>query len=164
MLDFSVTLAITIINIVILYFLLRALLFKPVTKFMADRAKRVQDSIDKAEDEKAKAGKLLAECQSKLKNADIEAETIINRARENADREAKRIIANGKAEAAEITANARRQFETERQAALAKFNIEAAAMVVAASARLAQREMTGDDNRRFANLLLDELAARKRNA
>ena len=164
MLDFSVTFIITLINIVILFFILRAILFKPVTKFMADRTRRVQDSIDQAEGEKAAAKKLLEEYENKLKNAETEAGKIIRKARENAEREAKMIVAGGKAEAAGIVVNTRKQLEMEKQAALAKFKAEAAALVVAAAARLVQRELANDDNRRYANLLLDELTAQKRSS
>ena len=161
MLDFSVTLIITIINITILFFILRKVLFKPVTKFMADRAKRVQDSIDQAQSEKEQARKLLEEYKTKLKNAQTEAEQILKNSREDAERHAQRIIAEGKAEAANILTVAQKQIDAEHQAALAKFKLEAAALVMAASSKLAAREFSGEDNRRYVNMLLDELAAQK---
>jgi len=163
MLDFTVTFGITIINIIILTLILRKVLFKPVTKFMADRAKRIQDSIDQAEKEKADSRELLAQYQSKLKNADAEAEQIVRAARAHAEQEAQQIIAEGKASAEALTAAARRQIESEQKAAFARFKIEAAALVMAASARLVQRELSGDDKTRYVNLMLDELAAQKGN-
>ncbi|MDR0444236.1 MAG: ATP synthase F0 subunit B [Treponema sp.] len=162
MLDFSVTFIITVINITVLFFILKAILFKPVTKFMAERVKRVQDSVDQAERDKASAQKLLAEYEGKHNNADAEAAEILKIARENAAHEAERIIAEGKAEAADIVAVARKQFEAERQAVLAKLKVEAAALVMAASSKLIARELSGDDNRRYVNMLLDELAAHQK--
>jgi len=161
MLDFSVTFIITIINITVLFFILRAVLFKPVTKFMADRTKRVQDSIDQAEKDRTEAKALYKEYENKLKNAGVEADAIIKTARENADQEANRIIADGKAEAADIISAARKQIETERQAAVVKLRFETAALVIAASSKLTARELSGDDNKRYVNMLLDELAAQK---
>jgi len=163
MLDFSVTLIITIINIVILFFLLRALLFKPVTKFMADRAKRVQDSIEQAQNEKKEATRMLAEYEKKLKNAESEARDILKTARENAERQAELVIAQGRSEAQETVNAALKQIEMERQAALAKFKLEAAALVMAVSAKLAAKDFSSDDNRRYVNMLLDELSAQKGN-
>jgi F-type H+-transporting ATPase subunit b len=125
---------------------------------MTERAKRIQDSIDQAEKDKASAQLLLREYEDKLKNAEKAAEEILKNAREEAGLEAEQIIAGGKAEAADIITAARSQFEAERQAALTKFKLEAAALVIAASTRLVQRELASDDNRRYANLLLDELA------
>jgi len=163
MLDFSVTFIITIINITILFLILRAVLFKPVTKLMADRAMRVQDSIEQAEKDKAQAKNLLAEYEGKLKNAEAEAREILKTARENAERHAQMIIDEGKQEAVNNAAATRKQLEVEYQAALAKFRLEAAALVIAASAKLAARDFSGDDNRRYVNMLLDELAAQKGN-
>ena len=161
MLDFSVTFFITIINIVFLTLILRKILFKPVTKFMAERAQKVQDSIDQAERDKAASQKLLSEYQGKLKSAQSEADEIIKAARKDAEAETQRIIAAGRAEAHNLTEAARRQIELEQQAAFARFKAEAAALVMAASARLIQRELSSEDNRRYANMMLDELASHK---
>ena len=161
MLDFSVTFIITIINIAILFIILRAILFKPVTKFMTERAQRVQNSIDLAEKDKAEARRLLAEYEARMKNADDEAENILRTARENAEQEALRIVDESKEAAADIIANTRKQLEAERLAAYAKFRAEAAILVTAAVSRLAGREINSDDNMRYANMLLEELAAKK---
>jgi len=161
MLDFSVTFIITIINITILFIILRKLLFKPVTKFMADRAKRIQDSLDQADKDRTQAKALYKEYEDKLKNAEAEAGEIIKTARDNANMEASRIIAEGKTEAAEIISAAHKQIEADRLAAVTKLRFETAALVMAASSKLAARELSHDDNRRYVNMLLDELAAQK---
>jgi F-type H+-transporting ATPase subunit b len=163
MLDFSVTFGITIINIIILTLILRAVLFKPVTKIMAERARRVQDSIDQAEKDKADSRGLLEQYQNRLKNADAEADKIVKTARESAEQEARQIVTEGKAAADAMTEAARRQIESERQAAFARFKLEAAALVMAATAKLVQREISGDDKNRYVNMLLDELSAQKGN-
>ena len=161
MLDFSVTFIITILNITILFFVLRKLLFKPVTKFMADRAKRVQDSLDQAEKDRTQAKALLKEYENKLKSAEAEAGEIIKTARDSANMEANRIIEGTKAEAADIISAARKQIEADRRAAVTKLRFETAALVMAASSKLAAREFSRDDNRRYVDMLLDELAAQK---
>jgi len=157
MLDFSVTFLITIVNIAILFFILRAVLFKPVTKFMADRSKRIQDSIEQAEKDKIQAKALLAQYEAQLKTADTEAEAIIRAARETAQAEAEKIIAEGRESAEAAMANARKQLETERQASLAVFRKEAVVLVIAASSRLVGRELQSEDNRRYADMLLAEI-------
>jgi len=163
MLDFSVTFIITIINITILFLVLRKLLFKPVTKFMASRTKRVQDTIDLARKDKEDAAKLFAEYENKLKNAESEARDILKTARENAERQAQLIIAEGKQEALDTVNTALKQIETERQAALTRFKLEAAALVMAVSAKISAKDFSGEDNRRYVNMLLDELSAQKGN-
>jgi F-type H+-transporting ATPase subunit b len=161
MLDFSVTFIITIINITILFFILRAILFKPVTKFMAARAKKVQDMIEQAEKDKAEAKRLLAEYENRLQEADTRANVTIKIANENAARQAEQIIEKGKAEAENLILAAQKQIEAEKQVALAKFKLEASALVIAAATKLAARNISDDDNRRYVNMLLEELAAQK---
>ena len=160
MLDFSVTFIITIVNIVILFFILRAILFKPVTKFMADRAKRIQDSIDQSEKDKTQARALLAQYEAQLKTAETEADAIIKTARENAQVEAEKIIAQGRVSAEATMANARKQLEMEHQAAMAVFKKEAAALVVAAAGRFVGRELKNEDSRQYADMLLEEISLR----
>ncbi|MDR1802989.1 MAG: ATP synthase F0 subunit B [Treponema sp.] len=156
MFDFSVTFFITIINIFILSIILRKLLFKPVTKFMADRARRVQDSLDQSEMTKTHANDLLAQYTAKLKTAETDAEAIIRSARESAEAEAKKIIAESQTAAEQTLANARKELELEHQASLAAFRKEAATLVVKATERLVGREIKSEDNLRYAEMLLNE--------
>ena len=156
MLDFSVTLVITILNIAILCFILRLILWKPVTKFMAERAKRVQDSIDQSEEDKAQAQALLAQYKDQLKTVETEANAIILRARKQAEAEAEKIIAQGRASVEELTLNARKQLEVEQKVAMDAFRQEAATLVVDAAGRLIGREIKSIDNQHYAALLLSE--------
>jgi F-type H+-transporting ATPase subunit b len=152
------TFLVTLINIGILFVILRAVLFKPVTKFIADRSKKVEDTIAQADRDKAQAKQLLQQYEDQLKNADTEAEAIIRGARENAGRESERIIAEGRARAENIIAAAQVQIQAERQAALAAFKGEAATLVVAAATQLLRRDLNQEDNRRLAASLLQEVA------
>ena len=158
MLDFSVTFVISIINIAVLFIILRLLLFKPVTKFMAERAKRVQDSIELSEKNKNQAKALLAQYEDQLRSAEDEAKAIISSAREQAQLEAERIIAESRVSAEAALVNTRSQLEMERQAALAIFREEAAALVVLASGRLLSREIKSEDCLPYAGMLLKEVS------
>ena len=158
MLDFSATFFITIINIAALFFILRAILFKPVTKFMNERAKRIQDSIDQAEKDKTLAKAMLANYETQLKTAETEAQAIIRSAKEHAQQEAEKIISESRVSAEASLANARKQLEMERMAALAAFRKEAAALVVEAAGSLVSRELKTNDNMQYADLLLRELS------
>ncbi|MDR1596864.1 MAG: F0F1 ATP synthase subunit B [Treponema sp.] len=152
------TFLVTIINITILFFALRAFLLKPVTKFMEDRARKVQDSLDQAEKERLQAKGLLQQYEDRLKRVEEEALEIIRGARETAKLEGDRIIAEAKAQADLLLDKGRRQLEAEQRAAMTVFRADAAALVIGASSRLIRRELNSDDSRRQADLLLKELA------
>jgi F-type H+-transporting ATPase subunit b len=162
MLDFSATFVITIVNIFILFLILRKLLFKPVTKFMAERAERIQSSITQSEKDKLDAKALLAQYEAKLKTAEAEAQAIVSKARERAEIEADRIIAEGRASAELTLASARKQVEAERKAALAGLRQETVAIVIAATGRLVGREIKSEDNRQYAAMLLSEASSLNR--
>ena len=161
MLDFSVTFIITIINIAILFFILRAILFKPVTKFMAERAQRVENSIEQAEKDKAQARSLLAKYEAQLKSVETEAEAILHSAREHAKEEAERIVAESRIAAETTLAMHRKQLEQEYGAALASFRKEAASLVIEAASRLVGREIKAEDSRQYADMLLEEVSSHK---
>jgi F-type H+-transporting ATPase subunit b len=158
MLDFSwVTFAATIINIGILFFVLRAILFKPVTQFMEKRTQKIAGDIEQAERDKNQAKVLVKQYEDNLERARGEADLILKDARENARLQVDRIVAEGKAQAELIITNARRQAEVDRNAAMARFKAEAAALVLSAASRLLRRELTQEDSRNQAALLLQEL-------
>jgi F-type H+-transporting ATPase subunit b len=160
MLDFSVTFFITIINITVLFFVLRAILFKRVSRFIDERAKKVRDARDQAEKDKAQARELLAQYEARLKKAEEEGAELIRAARETAKEEADRIIAEGKAASQEYLERAREQFEAERRTALAAFSADAAALVLGAAGRLLGRGLNDEDSREQAAFLLRELGKR----
>jgi len=159
MLNFSVTFIITIINIIILFLILRVVLFKPVTKFMAERTLKVQRSIAQAEIDKATAQKLLARYETQLLAVGTKAENIIRTAREQAEKEARRILAASRAEVERVTAETRAKLKAERLAAMALFKAEAAALVVSAASRLIRRELSGAEQQRYAVEALEQIAA-----
>ena len=156
MLDFSVTFIISLINITVLFIILRLLLFKPVTKFMAERAKRIQDSIDQSEKDKTQAKALLAQYEAQIKAAEQEADLIIQNAKEQARQETEKIISDGRLSAEVTLEKVRKQLKAERQAALEIFREEAAALVVAATGRLLTREIKSEDSLSYAGMLLKE--------
>jgi F-type H+-transporting ATPase subunit b len=155
------TFLITLINIGILFLILRAALFKPVTKFMEDRARRIEESITQSEKDKYQAKQLLQQYEDRLKAVEAEGEAIIKAAQEVARQETDRLLAEAKAAAELLMENARKQAEVERKAAMAVFKAEAAALVIGASSRLLKRELTAEDSRRQAALFLQEIAAER---
>jgi F-type H+-transporting ATPase subunit b len=164
MLDFSVTFIITLINITILFFVLRAVLFKPVNKFMDERTNRIRNTIQQAEADRTRAQQLLAQYEQQIETAQADAEEIIKTAREQAGAEAERIIAESKVEAERILEAERNKLKAARLAAMALFRAEASALVLNAAGRLVGRELQGAEQRRFAVETLETLVRESGNA
>ncbi|MDR0685260.1 MAG: ATP synthase F0 subunit B [Spirochaetaceae bacterium] len=161
MLDFSVSFFFTLVNIAVLFIALRAILFKPVTKFMEERTAKVAAEIENAAKEKDEAKTLRQMYEEKVKNAGAEAARLAKETREAAEKQAADIISDAKIQGEGIVESARRQIQAERQAAFAAFRAEAAALVVAAAGRLLRRDYSGEDARAHAELVLRELGGRR---
>jgi F-type H+-transporting ATPase subunit b len=162
MIDFSVTSAITVLNLIILFFILRKILFKPVTKFIAARQAKIQADIDFAANDRAEAKSVRELYEKKLKNAETEAAALLKKTKEQAEARANQLIGEGAAQAELIIAGARKQIAAERQAAYLMFKAEASRLVIAAASKLLRRELSGEDVRRLAEDALDECAAAQR--
>jgi F-type H+-transporting ATPase subunit b len=151
MLNFDpVTMVITVVNIFILFFILRAILFKPVTKFINERSAKISADLDKATKDREEAKLLLNSYDDKLKGAAAEADAIIRAARDAGEKRAEETVNEAKAEAASLLDAARKQIAAEQQAAYLAFRAEASRLVLAAAGKLLERELSGEDARRFA--------------
>ncbi|MDR1428729.1 MAG: F0F1 ATP synthase subunit B [Spirochaetaceae bacterium] len=156
MLDFSVTFFFTFINIGILFFVLRAILFKPVSKFMDQRAAKIRNDIEGAERDREEAKKLLEEQEEVMVEARKEAGRVIKNARSQAEEQAERIIAGAKADAEALLKRSREDLEAERRNAMTLFRAQAAVLVMKASGRLLRRELSGEDRAREIADFLEE--------
>ncbi len=151
-----------IINIVVLFILLRVLLYKPVKKFLDARKARVAGELADAERAKSEAedAKFRAEesLSSVKQTADRAADEIIRKA----NAEAEEIIGAAKREAEDILADAAGKAEETRKKALDDARDELAGLSLAMAEKILSREVNEEDNRRIIDLFLD--AAKKGDA
>src|ERR1700704_347482 len=100
------------VNFIVLFLLLRLVLFKPVVNMLDARAQRVRDSMEQADAARRAAEQAEADRQALLAETRREAEAIRGRA----DQQAKRILADAEARAHERQQLAEQQAEaTARQ-------------------------------------------------
>jgi F-type H+-transporting ATPase subunit b len=157
MLDFSVTFFFTLVNIGVLSVILRAILFKPVTRFMENRTLKIRGELEQASHEKAQAEELRESYEERLRKVEEEADRMTREARAEAQRQADAIIERGKVEAERLIEAARSQIEEERRSAERSFKAQAAGLVLAATGRLLRREVNGEDAERAADAFVAAL-------
>lgn len=124
------------VNFIVLLLLLRLVLFKPIVTMLDERAKRVRDSMEQADQARRQAEQAEADRQALLAETRREAEQI----RARADEQAKRILADAGSRAQEegsrILAQAKAQSDLERQQMLAEVRAQIADLVVSAVDRV----------------------------
>ena len=134
MLDFQVsTIVFTVINLLVLYFILRKLLFGRVNAVLEQRAARVKETIDSAEASKSQAEELRAEYEDKLTDARQEAAKLVADAQNRAQRAYEAKMADAETDAKRLRSEAEAQIASERDAMLRGARNEVASLALLAA-------------------------------
>lgn len=147
------------LNLIILYAVLRKLLFKRVTEFMENRTKSIKDSIESAEKARAEAGELKLQYENQLNTARDKGEKIIEEARIKAEKESDRIIAAARQQSESILAKAMEEVEQERLQMLKEIRSQVAGLALAAASKVIEANMDTEANRALVDRFIDEAGA-----
>jgi F-type H+-transporting ATPase subunit b len=161
-LNFTVTFFITVINLLVLFLVLRKLLFKPVTAFMDARAKKIKDSLSEAAILRSEAEKKAARYDELMAKADSEAERLVREGEERAKAEAKAILDKALAEAAETRRRGEEAGQREREKALQELANDIAALSTEVAGKLVGRAAQAEDERAALALVRELEAGRAR--
>jgi len=123
--DFDATLPLMAVQVVVLTFILNALFFKPVGKVVEEREGYVNTSRAQAKEKLVEVERLEANLKSQLKEARRAAQKIISQAEEDSDNLYKEALALATAEANASREEARREIDSQRDAALNQLKSEA---------------------------------------
>ena len=130
-----------LINVAILYFILKRFFWEKIRKFMLDRQNAIQDAFDSAEAINRRADEKMQSYSKRIANMEEESREIIRNAKARADAQAKDIVENAHKEAAEVMAKAERTIEVEREKATAEMRKEIAALAVMAAEQIVEKEI-----------------------
>jgi F-type H+-transporting ATPase subunit b len=107
--------AFPLINFIFLVWLMRKLLYKPVTNILKNRADRVAQDLQDATDKNVKAQELYVEYEQKVKDIEAERTAILDATRKQANDHRVAIVEAAKIEAQELKDRATRDINTERE-------------------------------------------------
>ena len=136
MLSLDLNLVWNIINLVVLYLLLRHFLFKPVMGIMDKRRQIIEDGLKNAQDAQDDAMKMKQEYEDALKGAKQESVQIVENARSAAKNEYDRIVAEAGEKAGSIIENAKETVRVERERTMRELQGEIAGLAVASAAKI----------------------------
>lgn len=156
-----VDILIYIVNFFVTFLLLYLLLYKPVSVFMNNRRKRVEESIAEAETKCIEAEALHKEAKASLENAADEARKRTHEMIENAALDAERVRDNAEDEASALIAHAKEQINIARQSALESAYVEYISLAGDMVSRILTREVSIADNRKIADIFFEEDKARR---
>lgn len=136
MLSLDLNLVWNIINLLVLYLLLRHFLFKPVMGIMEKRRQIIEDGLKNAQDAQDDAMKMKQEYEDALKGAKQESVQIVENARSAAKNEYDRIVAEAGEKAGSIIENAKETVRVERERTMRELQGEIAGLAVASAAKI----------------------------
>lgn len=142
-----VDIIINIISIIVLFLLLRLLIYKPVRRFMDEREKKIQDRIFKADQNRQESERLKQQYETSLAGAKEQISLVAQEEREKTEREAAAILAEARQKAAAIEEQARKAAEEERRKAMRSLNEDITNLAVDMARRILRREVRLEDNR-----------------
>ncbi len=138
------TIVLQIINTLILFFVLKKILFKPVTKFLDERKNAIESKIDKTEEDLKAAADLKAEYEAKLTEARKESMTIMENATAQSEKKKSEIIAQAREEAERIRHKANEEIEVEKEQALIYLRDQLADLVTSAASIIIEKNLDSD--------------------
>lgn len=144
--------ALMIIAVVALFLIMSYFLFNPAREFLKKRQDKIRTELEDAKNSQESAIALKAEYESKLKDVDKEAESILADARKRALANENRIVAAAKEEAAAIIDRARQEAELEKQ----KMADDVKKEIIAVAALMAEKVVTSKLDATIQDSLIDE--------
>ena len=156
MLRFDINLLFTIIDILILYFLLKKFLFGRVDKIIAQRQQMADEQIEKAKQEQEQAAQLRTQYEAELSDAQKTSAKMLAEAQDKAKEEYGRIVKSAGDEAAKTLEQAREKICQEREAALKSLSGEISALAMDAAAKVIGEQVSPEHDRELYEKFLSE--------
>src|SRR5688572_33135229 len=139
----------TIVTFLLLLVAFNYLAWRPLKATLAAREDSIRKSLDDARQAREELQRLRGESAKMLADARAEADTILQRTREDANRFRDEMKQKAQTDAATIVKNAEKRIEMETSRALQQIRAEAVDFSVAIASKILQRSVSKEDNARL---------------
>ena len=160
LINLNITILIQVINFLILILLLSKFLFKPLTKFMADRSEGIARSLAEAKAAREAAVKAHEEYQARIRETQREVAAIREQVQHEIDAERQRQLQASREEAQGLVSSAKAEIEAETRRAKASLREEVVGLALGAAERLLGRNMSSEDQRKLADQYVRDLGSK----
>ena len=135
----------TVINLLIFFLIIKFFLLKPVKKVMDEREKMIKDDFDSAAKTKEEAEQLKAEYEEDLKSAKDKAVEITTEAKKTAELQKNSIIDSANEQAKKIVDKAQKDASLEYDKTMAQLESEIASLALVAAEKVVKTGSSYDD-------------------
>jgi len=148
-----------IVNFVFLVVVLRAVGYKPIMNMLRERQERIQKGLEDARAAEEARAVVEAQRDEMLAQARAEAERIIAEASRKGREEVEKLLAQAREEAKRIRATARQEAEMERAQILGEMRGQIAALAIAAAQKIIGETLDKRQQRRLVDEFLSGIRA-----
>jgi len=138
-----------VVNVVILFFFLRWLLYKPVVKFLKNREEKFSLQANDLETREKDVEEQKNKYEALIKGSKEEAANIIKTSTEIANSRANDIIANAEHEAQAMLLKTQKDIDERKAQAVIELKSDIASMACELASRILKREINEEDNKRI---------------
>lgn len=154
--DWRVTVA-NIVNFALVYFVLNKLVFSPLASILSERKSKIESGLKMADDAAVLKERALQEREEVLREARMEASSLILAAREKESEIISGASAKAEIEAVNIIEEAKKRSVAEHASMLSDFKSEAVELVVIATEKLTKKKLEDSENYDLARQYISEL-------
>lgn len=156
MISIDLNLVWNVINLIVLYLLLRHFLFMPVMNIMEKREKMIADGLKSAQDARDEADRMKQEYESALSGAMQESVQIIEDARRSAKAEYDRIVGEAGDRAGNMLESAKETVRIEREQAMKELQTQIAGLAALSAAKIVGGNTGAGDDQELYDQFLKE--------
>lgn len=158
--DAARDLIINIINIIILFVIVKALAYKPIKKLLSERRARIDGELSAAQEKNASAEAVLVQYNEQMRQIEAERAEALSTAESEARKRAAEILAEAEKKAAEIRESSQRAAEKAYDERLSELKGEVTELAFEISEKILARSVKTEDNMALADKFFDEYSKR----
>ncbi len=153
------TFVFALLNLLILFLVLKKVLWKPVLNYMDKRQEGIESDLKNAEDSKTEAAALKAQYEEQMQGAKEEGQKVIDEMTARANKIYEDTVAEAEKQSKEIIARAQADAEREHEKALKDAKAEIAGLAIAAASKVMEANLDTESNRKLVDKFLEETGA-----
>ena len=146
-----------IVNFVILLFLLKKFLYKPLINLMNNRRQKIEEGLEKARKGEEEFQKIQELRDKELAKVQKEAEVIIQKAKEVGDKKQQEILKEAEEKTKKIIEEAKGRINIEKEKMLKEVRQDVANLVITATEKILKEKMDKNKEKEMINEVFNKL-------
>lgn len=136
MIQLNINLLFTIINLLVLYFLMKRFLIGPIMRVMDQRQTMIEEGLENARNSQKEAEELKVKYDENLQHVYVECEAILEDAKKRAQKESERMLQEAQNTAQQIQVKAREDIQREKDQTVKELQTQVAQLALAAAMKV----------------------------